>query len=166
MRAHCRPGQSSEFARSGRSVGRSGVKSQSCGSLRDRTSERPSRGGTREGGRERRNRRNSEVVNFTCVCTGRAAIERSFSHRESFSAVIFGSLPHSLPFDTSFLPRSQSRNITLSRHFPSTPTDRPTDRLSYSSPKWTARRVAAAAALKNGGNSCFSLAPRFRKVSF
>ena len=47
--------------------------------------------------RGRKERRNSEVVNFTCVCTGgrrrtRTAIERSFSHRESFSAVIFGSL--------------------------------------------------------------------------
>ena len=32
------------------------------------------------------------MVNFTCVCTGgrgRPSVERSFSHSESFSAVIF-----------------------------------------------------------------------------
>ena len=83
VRAHCRPRQSSEFAGSGRSQ-----KSKLW---------EPKGLNERAARRGRKERRNSEVVNFTCVCTGgrgrtRTAIERSFSHRESFSAVIFGSL--------------------------------------------------------------------------
>ena len=77
---------------------------------------------------EPRRGRNSEVVNFTCVCSGVHGRGRPsrviFPPRVSqlWFWVLFS---HSPPFDTSFLPRTSSRNITLSRYFPSNGTDRP-----------------------------------------
>ena len=87
---------------------------------------------------EPRRGRNSEVVNFTCVCSGVHGRPSRVIFPPRVSQLCFwGLFSHSPPFDTSFLPRTSSRNITLSRYFPSNGTDRPRLRESSPNPQWT-----------------------------
>ena len=78
------------------------------------------------------------MVNFTCVCSGvhRRPSRVIFPPRVS-QLCFWGLFSHSPPFDTSFLPRTSSRNITLSRYFPSNGTDRPRQRESSPNSQWT-----------------------------
>ena len=109
MRAHCRPGQSSDSGSAGRS--QKSKLWEPKGWI-----ERASRGG---GGIRKWS------ISHVFAVVSMDGRRGSFSHREFLSCDSGGLFPHSPPFDTSFLPRTSSRNITLSRYFPSNGTDRP-----------------------------------------